>query len=83
MITKKVKTLFQGMVGVRDKYLEAAETAKTDLQIEFGGEVMVIPYSELKARIKAKSDRPFYDKFGQSWHYLYYFDFKPDQPRLF
>lgn len=65
------------MVGIRDKYIVASQESKNGLQIVLGDEVMEIPYSEVKSRIKAKSDRQFFDRYSHKKHYLYYFDWKP------
>lgn len=83
MIKVRVKTLWQGQVGVRDKYLKEADQKKEDLVIVVDEETMTISSAELRSRIKAKSDRPFKDRFSNQSHWLYYYDWKPDNPKLF
>lgn len=84
--TVKVKTLWNGMVGVNGKYLRASVDKDQPLVIEHQELKMTIKPGDIKERIKARSDRQFRDRFGGVAYWLYYFDWKPDpeeQPSLF
>jgi len=85
MIKLKVKSTWQGKVGIRDKYVQQALDEKKGLEITCQAEIMIIPAEEVQKRIVAKSDRPFRNKFGKGYHYLIYFDWKPlaNQRKLF
>jgi len=39
---------------------------------------MTLPAEEIEARIVARSEKPFPDKFGREKHYLIYFDWRPE-----
>lgn len=85
MITLKVKSTWQGKVGIRDKYVQQALDEKKGLEISCQSEIMVIPAEEVQKKIVAKSACPFGDKFGEGYHYLIYFNWKPlvNQTKLF
>lgn len=83
MIKIKVKTTWQGMVGIRDKYLKQAIRDKDGLVISVNGEEMIVDHNEIKTRIKSKSEKPFFDRFSNESHWLYYYDWKPTSPKLF
>ena len=77
MIEVKVKTVWQGKVALREKYVhQALETGK-GIRISVGDAYMHIPGDEVKKRIVAKSEESFYDKFSKERHFLIYFDWKP------
>lgn len=84
-MTLKVKSLWHNQVGIRDKYVQQAIDEKKGLEISCQSEIMVIPAEEVQKRIVAKSEKPFKNKFGKGWHFLYYFNWKPlvNQTRLF
>ena len=73
----KVKTIYQGQVGVRDKYITEAIKKKESLEITHQSGVMEIPPDQIKSKIVGKSDRPFQDRYSNSFHYLYYFLWRP------
>ena len=77
MIKLKVKSIWQGKVGVRDKYIQQAFDEKKGLEITCQYEIMIIPADEVQKKIVAKSDRPFKNRFGKGYHYLFYFLWKP------
>lgn len=79
----KVRSKWQGMVGIRDKYVSECLRMKDPMEIHCEGEVMVIGPDEVGIRQKGKSDRQFRDKFSSESHYLIYFDWKCDQGKLF
>lgn len=75
----KCKTVWQGKVGIREKYIIKALQEKFDIQIIYSGEVMSISNERIKEKIVGRSDKPFYDRFKGLEHYLIYFDWKPDE----
>lgn len=77
MIKLKVKSIWQGKVGIRDKYVQKAIAEKKGLEIACQYELMIIPAEDVQKKIVAKSEHPFKDKFGGKWHFLFYFDWKP------
>ena len=78
MIEVQVKTLWQGKVGIRDRYVKEAIERKEGILIRHGQESMAIPFNKLKELIAGKSDRRFKDYFGQTKpQYLIYFVFRP------
>jgi len=79
MIEIKVKTIWQGQVGIRDKYVQEALKQKNGLIIRKENEIMIIPAEELEAKIKGVSEKPFKDRFSEKQHFLFYFDWKPMQ----
>ena len=76
-IPVEVKTVWQGQVGIRDKYVDEARQLKESLLIGVGNERMLIRFDELEDKIASVSDFPFIDKFSNKKHYLYYFEWKP------
>lgn len=81
IIKKRVKTVWQGKVGVREKYINQAKAEKKDLLIAHDGKEMMITFDEIDDRIIAKSDEKFQDYFSRRpAEYLYYFQWKPDPP---
>lgn len=85
MISVRVRSIWQGKVGIRDKYIGKALTDGEGLEITHQSGIMIIPAGEVQKRIVSKSERPFPDRFGKGWHYLFYFEWKPsvNQIRLF
>ena len=84
MIKLKVRSIWQGKCGIRDKYIQRAFDNKEGLEITCQHEIMIIPADKVQESIVAKSDRPFSDRFSKGWHYLFYFNWKPlrNQERL-
>ncbi len=80
-IKVKVKSLWEGKVGIRDKYLAEAMKEQQGIAIEHKGQTMVIPYEKLTESIAGKSEQPFQDRFSRSWHYLIYFVWKPQEEK--
>lgn len=80
----KVKTIFQGQVGIRDKYIDEAISKRESLEITHQGGIMEIPYDRIKDKIVGKSDRPFQDRYSNKFHFLIYFLWNPspNQKRL-
>lgn len=86
MIEIKVKSIWQGKVGVRDKYVEEALKDNEGLAIKHEGKVMTIPNEKIAGLVVGKSEQPFKDRFyPYTPHYLIYFLWKPDPlpPSLF
>lgn len=73
-----VNTVWQGLVGVRDKYIKEAQNTGEALTILHNREAMTIPSRDILSRIYATSDKPFTDRYGQDPHYLIYFRWVPD-----
>lgn len=77
MITVKVNTLWQGMVGVPDKYVGEALNKGKPLCILHDEAQMVISGIDLSRQRKCISERKFRDRFGGPDYLLYYYDWKP------
>lgn len=78
MISIEVKTIWQGKVGIRDRYVKEATGKREGLLIIHGKDKMVIPFKKLKESIVGKSERRFVDQAGRdSPHYLIYFHWDP------
>ena len=74
MISLEVRTIWQGKVAVRDRYVKEAVSKREGLLITHGKDKMAIPYPKLKESIVGKSDRRFVDQVGrESPHFLIYF----------
>ena len=84
-VSIEIKTVWQGKVGIRDKYVDKAQNQKKDLYIFKGNDAMIIPWAEINRLIVGKSDFPVPDRYSNESHYLVYFDWKPTtlQPSLF
>lgn len=78
MINLKVKSVWQGKVALRDKYIDKAILTNSDIMVECGAEYMKIPYKKIK-KLEVKTKAPVYvkDKFEGRIHKLIYFDWKP------
>mgnify|MGYP003394573029 CR=1 FL=1 len=74
MINVKVKSLWQGQVGVRDKYIREAKSTQQDILITCDGRRLLIKYDEIDRLIRGRSAVAFRDKFSNARHYLYYFN---------
>lgn len=78
MINLRVKTIWQGKVGVNEKYIKRALDNKEGLCIKNKDEYMEIQANEVKEKIVGKSENRFEDRFGNGPdYYLYYFSWKP------
>lgn len=69
----RVETIWQGKVGVRDKYVDQAIREFKGLHISHGNETMKIPPEKVKSMILFKSKTPLFDKFSKAEHFLYYY----------
>ena len=76
MIQLRVKSIWKGQVGIRDKYVNQALRENKGLEIICQGEFMIIPATEVKEKITGKSKEHFKDKFSEEWHYLIYFSWE-------
>jgi len=78
VICLEVRTLWQGKVAIRDRYVKEAVSKREGLLIKHGEDKMAIPYKKLKESIVGKSDRRFQDQIGRDLpHYLIYFHWEP------
>jgi len=76
MIKIKVKSLWNGKIGIRDKYVRQAQKEYKDLCISFENRQMIIPFGEIDKMVVGKSENPVKDKFNNQLHYLIYFFWK-------
>ncbi|MFW6173503.1 MAG: hypothetical protein ACOC5T_07155 [Elusimicrobiota bacterium] len=76
MITTRVKTIWNGMVAIRDKYVKEALKKKEDLEIIHENENMIIEWNQIEKRIHSIS-KPIPDKFSNAIHKLIYFHWIP------
>ena len=85
MIKVEIKTIWQGKIGVRDKYIRQARERKEDICFVKGRDIMIVPFAKLDEAIVGKSAFPVEDKYSKESHYLLYFNWKPTtlQKRLF
>lgn len=74
----QVKKPWNGMVAVRDKQVFQAQGAHADMLILCKGKQMLIKYEDIQKSIRSRSKQPFYDKFSEDHHYLFYFAWQPD-----
>jgi len=75
-IEVKVRTLWQGMVAVRDKYITYCFNAKRDLIIKHKRDTMIIPHQDLYSRAEKFHVRVF-DVYKSQSHNLYYYKWQP------
>lgn len=73
----KVKTIWMGKIGVRDKFINKAIENNEDLCFLKGDDYMIIPWDDIREKIVGKSENPVFDKFKGEYHYLIYFNWKP------
>lgn len=78
MVTKRVKSLWQGKVSIHEKYIKKAIDERSDLEIVYNDEVMTIKNEDLQNKIIARSETPFVDKYSNESYWLYYYTWKPD-----
>lgn len=76
---KLIKTLWQGKVGVAQHEIKKMIDAHEPLIIIHDGDTMIIPYTELNARIVGTSIKEFPDKFSDKLYKLAYYKWKPDK----
>lgn len=75
----KIRSTWQGQVGIRDKYVKEAKRMGRDLLLVVGNEAMTVAAGEIEASIVATSEHPVKDYFSEDVHYLIYFRWKPDK----
>lgn len=81
MIKTTVKTKFQGLVWVHEKYVNSLKDGKTVL-IEHNGQIMTISPDRYKAYPPKQSGESFTEQYGSQrgkQYFLYGFKFEPDQ----
>jgi len=57
MVKVKVRTIWKGLVAIRDKYIKQAYEEKVGIQISHGKESIFIPYEEIESKIVTESDK--------------------------
>lgn len=77
MVNIKVRTIWQGKVGIHPKFLDECLEKKDDLCIEHEGDFMQIKFSDLPKKLVGKSKETFLDKFSQQPYQIYYFKWSP------
>lgn len=77
MIKLQIKTLFQGKIGIREKYIHQANEKKEGLEIWHQSSLMEIPFDKIQEKIVMRSEKPVFDKFKGEYHYLLYFEWRP------
>ncbi len=82
MIKLKVKSLWQGKVGIREKYVEEAHRTFQPLLLTYQDQVMLIPREKVQEAIVARSEKPVFDKYKGEEHYLIYYDWKPTSAQI-
>jgi len=85
MINIKIKSIWQGRVGIRDRYIAQARKEKDDICIIKGNDIMIVPFTNLDEAIVGKSEFQFKDRYSKESHYLIYLNWKPTtlQKKLF
>jgi len=81
MAKTKVKTKFNGLVWVHEKYIESLKRGER-LMIEHQGKFMTIRPSWLETNVPKKSEVGFRDQYGAhrgKLYYLYGLKFVPDE----
>jgi len=78
-IVIKIRSIWNGQVGIRDKYVKDAVEYNYDLYIVYGDRRMTLENNKIAKSIKGRSNNKFKDKFSNEWHYLIYFDWKPNE----
>ncbi len=80
MLKTKVKTKFQGLVWVHERYVKSLEEGRS-LLIEHQGKWMTVTPDFFKEKPPKKGVESFREKFGSDrgkYYYLYGFKFIPD-----
>lgn len=75
---KRVKTLWQGKIGMPDIQLKKIFDSGEDLIIEHGGKIMTIKNGEMKEKVVARSPETFQDRYSKVFYKLVYYSWKPD-----
>lgn len=73
MIKLKIKSIWQGKIGIREKYITQALKEKQDLMFVKGNDYMVVPCDKIHELMVGKSEHPVEDRFSNEFHYLCYF----------
>ena len=76
----KVDSIWQGKAAIRDKYY--ADAVNEGLVLEYRGKIMTIPKGMVEKKMAFKSKQPFKDRYSNTSHYLYYFNWREDSERL-
>lgn len=73
----KVKTLYHGMIAVKNKAIEECLRDNKPLVIEYEGKLMTIPSEKINEKTIKKSEK-YTCKFTGKPYWLYYFNWKAD-----
>jgi len=80
MIKVKVKSIWQGKVEVRDKYIARALELKKGLLIEHQSDFMIILYEKIdRELITPKEPVMVKDHYSGEFHQLFYFKWRPNR----
>ena len=80
MIKVKVKSIWQGKVGVRDKYIVRAFELEKGLLIEYKSDFMIVPFRRIdRELITPKTPVMVKDHYSGNSHQLFYFKWRPDK----
>jgi len=83
MINIKIKSIWQGKVGIRDKYIVDAFTNKKGLYLTYKDDFMIIPYEEIDRKlITPRIPVMVKDNYSGDVHQLFYFKWKPNKSQL-
>jgi len=79
MVRVKVKTVWQGKVAVRDRYVAECREKEQDLVIDHNGGSMRIPWHKIDKKTDGVSREIHRDRYGKTTggHRLVYFLWKP------
>jgi len=82
MLEIKIRTIWQGKIGVREKYIKQSVDTQQDLIFVKGNDYMIIPWDKIDEYIVGKSEQPVIDKFSNETHFLIYFKWCPTTKNL-
>jgi hypothetical protein len=77
MIQVKIKSIWQGTIGVNEKYIVEAKSKFEDLYFWKGDDGMIVEWETIDNLICGRTERPFIDRFGGEPYHLVYFQWKP------
>lgn len=78
MVEVKIKSIWNGMVGLNEKYYAEAIHKGVGLALFCGNEMMLIPAESVHSFF-TKSKEPFKDKFTNAKYHLIYYKWRPEK----
>lgn len=72
VIKLKVGSKWNGMIAIREKYLDEANKTQADIFIKYPTGKLLIPFSEVN-HFHTKTDKKFKDNFSTEMHALVYY----------